>query len=174
MHGSLLLQLLILLVVANGTAVAAKKLLGVAFARPLDSGARFVDGQPLFGPSKTIRGIVLSVLATSICAALIGLGWRVGTLVATFAMAGDLFSSFVKRRLHLASSSMAIGLDHIPEFSLPPLCQPAAAAVEHARYCGGGDDLRRGRTDSIAHSFQVEIFATSPTDGNSRMSALGQ
>ena len=121
MHGSLLLQLLILLVVANGTAVAAKKLLGVAFARPLDGGARFVDGQPLFGPSKTIRGIVLSVLATSICAALMGLGWRVGTLVATFAMAGDLFSSFVKRRLHLASSSMAIGLDHIPESLFPLL-----------------------------------------------------
>jgi hypothetical protein len=39
MHSSLLLQLLILLVVANGTAVAAKKLLGVAFARPLDGGA---------------------------------------------------------------------------------------------------------------------------------------
>ena len=52
MHGSSLLQLLILLVVANGTAVAAKKLLGVAFARPLDGGALFVDGQPIFGPSK--------------------------------------------------------------------------------------------------------------------------
>ena len=33
--------------------------------------------------------------------ALMGLGWDVGTLVATFAKAGDLFSSFVKRRLHL-------------------------------------------------------------------------
>jgi len=121
MHGSLLLQLLILLVVANGTAVAAKKLFGVAFARPLDGGARFVDGQPLFGPSKTIRGIVLSVLATSICAALMGLGWRVGILVATFAMAADLFTSFVKRRLRLASSSMAIGLDHVPESLFPLL-----------------------------------------------------
>jgi hypothetical protein len=39
MQGFLLLQLLILLVVANGTAVVAKKLLGVAFARPLDGGA---------------------------------------------------------------------------------------------------------------------------------------
>ena len=121
MQGSLLLQLLILLVVANGTAVVAKKLLGDAFARPLDGGALFVDGQPIFGPSKTIRGIVVSVLATSICAALMGLGWEVGTLVATFAMAGDLFSSFVKRRLHLASSSMAIGLDHIPESLFPLL-----------------------------------------------------
>ena len=141
MQASLLLQLLILLAVANGTAVVAKKLLGVAFACLLDGGALFVDGQPIFGPSKTIRGIVVSVLATSICAALMGLGWRVGTLVATFAMAGDLFSSFVKRRLHLASSSMAIGLDHIPEFSLTPARQPFAAAVEHSRHCGRGDDL---------------------------------
>jgi hypothetical protein len=71
MQDSLLLPLLILLVVANGTAVGAKKLLGAASARPLDGGALFVDGQPIFGPSKTIRGIVVSVLATSICAALI-------------------------------------------------------------------------------------------------------
>ena len=88
MQGSLLLQLLILLVVANGTAVVAKKLLGTAFGHPLDGGALFVDGQPIFGPSKTIRGIVVSVLATSICATLMGLGWKVGTLVATFAMVG--------------------------------------------------------------------------------------
>jgi CDP-archaeol synthase len=121
MQGSLMLQLLILLVVANGTAVAAKKLLGAAFAHPLDGGALFVDGQPIFGPSKTIRGIVVSILATSICAALMGLGWEVGALIATFAMMGDLFSSFVKRRLHLASSSMAIGLDHIPESLFPLL-----------------------------------------------------
>jgi ATP/ADP translocase len=118
---SLLSQLLILLVVANGTPVFAKKLLGVVFVRPLDGGALLVDGQPILGPSKTIRGIVVSVLATSICAALMGLGWKVGILVATFAMAGDLFSSFSKRRLHLHSSSMAIGLDHIPESLFPLL-----------------------------------------------------
>ena len=121
MQSSLLLQLLILLVVANGTAVVAKKLFGEAFARPLDGGALFVDGQPIFGPSKTIRGIVVSILATSICAVLMGLGWEVGALIATFAMMGDLFSSFVKRRLHLASSSMAIGLYHIPESLFPLL-----------------------------------------------------
>ena len=109
MQGSLLLQLLVLLVVANGTSVIAKKLLGAAFARPLDGGALFVDGQPIFGPSKTIRGIVLSLLVTCMCADFMGLGWQVGILVASFAMAGDLFSSFLKRRLHLPSSSMAIG-----------------------------------------------------------------
>jgi hypothetical protein len=117
----LLLQLLILLMVANGAAVAAKKVLGETLARPLDGGALLVDGRPVFGPTKTIRGVVASVLATAICAALMGLGWRVGVLIAVFAMAGDLFSSFVKRRLDLASSSMAIGLDHIPESFFPLL-----------------------------------------------------
>jgi hypothetical protein len=156
-HAILLLRLLILLVVANGSAVSAKKLLGVAFGRPLDGGALFVDRQPIFGPSKTIRGVVVSVSATSICAALMGLGWEVGTLISTLAMAGDLFSSFVKRRLHRASSSMAIGLDHIPESLFPPPGQPIAAAAEHFRHCCGGDDLRRGRTDPVAPPFKVEL-----------------
>jgi hypothetical protein len=121
MQVMLLLQLLILVGVANGAAVVAKKVLGARFARPLDGGALFVDGRPLLGPTKTIRGVVVSVLATSICAALMGLGWEVGVLIATAAMAGDLFSSFIKRRLNLASSSMAIGLDHIPESLFPLL-----------------------------------------------------
>jgi hypothetical protein len=37
------------------------------------------------------------------------------------AMAGDLFSSFVKRRLGLPPSSMALGLDQIPESLFPLL-----------------------------------------------------
>jgi CDP-archaeol synthase len=36
-------------------------------------------------------------------------------------MAGDLLSSFLKRRLSLPSSSQAIGLDQIPESLLPQL-----------------------------------------------------
>ena len=103
MHISLLLQLLILVVVANGAAVVAKKLLRGAFDRPLDGGGLFVDGQPILGPAKTIRGVVFSVLATSICSAIVGLGWKIGALIASFAIIGDLFSSFVKRRLRFAT-----------------------------------------------------------------------
>jgi len=36
-------------------------------------------------------------------------------------MAGDVFSSFVKRRLKFPSSSQAIGLDQVPESLLPLL-----------------------------------------------------
>ena len=121
MHETLILQLLILLAVANGTPVIAKLLLGDKFAASLDGGAPFGDGRPWFGPSKTIRGFVLAVLATTGAAVLLGLGWKMGVLVGTMAMAGDLLSSFVKRRLGLAPSSQAIGLDQIPESLFPLL-----------------------------------------------------
>ena len=69
MHEILILQLLILLAVANGTPVIAKLILGDKFAAPVDGGALFADGRPWFGPSKTIRGLVLAVLATTGAAA---------------------------------------------------------------------------------------------------------
>ncbi|MGH6735453.1 MAG: CDP-archaeol synthase [Methyloceanibacter sp.] len=119
MQPVLILQLLILMAVANGTPVFAKKILGGAYAWPLDGGAVLADGGPLFGPSKTIRGIVLSLLATILAAVLMGLGWRLGLVVALAAMAGDLTSSFVKRRLGYPPSAQAIGLDQVPEALFP-------------------------------------------------------
>lgn len=99
---------------ANGTPVIATKILGRTFAYPVDFGIAFWDGQPLFGASKTLRGIVLAVLLTSVAAALIGLEWTFGALIAVTAMFGDLLSSFI-RRMGLIPSSQCIGLDQIPE-----------------------------------------------------------
>ena len=116
-----ILQLLILLMLANGTPVIAKKLLGDRYSYPLDGNLKFTDGRPLFGHSKTIRGVVLAVLVTTAGAPLIGLGWKIGLLVGSFAMAGDLISSFSKRRLNLPPSSRASGLDQVPESLFPLL-----------------------------------------------------
>jgi CDP-archaeol synthase len=58
---------------------------------------------------------------TTAGALLLGLAWEVGVLVGGFAMAGDLLSSFFKRRMNLPSSSRASGLDQIPESLLPLL-----------------------------------------------------
>ncbi|HEX9534690.1 MAG TPA: hypothetical protein VF924_04410, partial [Stellaceae bacterium] len=81
MHPVVVLQLLILLMLANGTPVIAKKMLGARYSYPLDGNLTFADGRPVFGRSKTIRGVVLAVLVTTVGAPLIGLGWKTGLLV---------------------------------------------------------------------------------------------
>jgi len=119
MQPILIFQLLVLVAVANAAPVLAKKIPGKKLAWPLDGGAVLADGRPLLGSSKTIRGLAVSLLATPIAALLMGFGWELGVVVAGAAMAGDLSSSFTKRRLGFPPSSMAIGLDQIPESLLP-------------------------------------------------------
>ena len=121
MHPLVVLKLLVLLALANGVPVVAKKIFGGCFAHPLDGNAVFADGRPLFGRSKTIRGVALAVLAATLGAPLIGLEWQIGVVVGSLAMAGDLVSSFVKRRLDLPPSSRASGLDQVPEALFPLL-----------------------------------------------------
>jgi CDP-archaeol synthase len=125
MNAALPVRLLILLVLANGVPLAARTLLGDLWSRPIDGNRRFVDGRPIFGRSKTIRGAGLAILATIAAAPLLGFDWRIGAVVGSLAMAGDLFSSFCKRRLGLSPSSPALGLDQIPEALFPLLaCRP--------------------------------------------------
>jgi CDP-2,3-bis-(O-geranylgeranyl)-sn-glycerol synthase len=49
MHLTALLQILILLTVANATPVIAKRILGNRFAYPVDGNITLYDGRPLFG-----------------------------------------------------------------------------------------------------------------------------
>lgn len=121
MQLSLILQLLVLLTVANGIPVMAKNILGDRFAIPIDGGAIFVDGRPILGSSKTVRGIFLSILMTPVFGPVLGLDWRIAALVASMAMAGDLFSSFLKRRMNLPTGGKATGLDQVPEALFPLL-----------------------------------------------------
>ena len=119
MHPDWVVELLMLLAIANGAPVVVKRLLGDVFAYPLDGGKRFLDGRPLFGSSKTIRGVATSIVATAGLAPLWGTTFTTGLLVGAGAMAGDLLSSFVKRRMDYPSSSRALGIDQIPESLLP-------------------------------------------------------
>jgi CDP-2,3-bis-(O-geranylgeranyl)-sn-glycerol synthase len=116
-----IVQVLVLLAFANMTPVAAKKIFRNVGAFPLDGGLTLGDGRRLFGPSKTLRGVAASLLASSVGAPLVGLPWRVGSLVAVFAVVGDLMTSFCKRRMGLAPSHRAVGLDQVPESLIPAL-----------------------------------------------------
>ena len=68
-----LAQVLTLLALANGSPVIAKRIFGENYAAPVDGKVRFIDGRPLVGPSKTIRGIVISLMVTTLGAILLGL-----------------------------------------------------------------------------------------------------
>lgn len=124
-----IVQVLVLIALANGAPVFAKKLLGSRWAWPLDGGLVLPDGQPLFGRSKTIRGIVLAILLTMAAGLPMGFDALTGALAGAAAMAGDLISSFVKRRLRLPASSQALGLDQVPESLLPFLVCRAALSL---------------------------------------------
>ncbi|MBU0663770.1 MAG: CDP-archaeol synthase [Proteobacteria bacterium] len=94
---------------------------GDRWNRPLDGGRVWRDQQPLFGPHKTIRGILASLLGGSIVAPLIGVAWWIGALASLLAMSGDLLSSFIKRRRTLKSGTEIVILDQLFESLFPAL-----------------------------------------------------
>ena len=120
----LALKVLLLALVANGAPILGKRLLGERFAWRLDGGLRFFDGKPLLGVSKTLRGVVLSVLSCLVVGLLLGYPWYLGALFGAGSMAGDALSSFIKRRFDVPPSGRFLMLDQIPEILVPAwLCR---------------------------------------------------
>lgn len=115
------LRLLVLLAITNTAPLVAKRILGSRWSWPLDGGCTFVDGRPLLGASKTIRGVFAALVLGGLGALLLGLTVTVGVLLATGAMVGDASASFIKRRLGLPPSSQSHGLDQVPEALVPLL-----------------------------------------------------
>lgn len=106
---------------ANAVPLLAYDVFKGRWAWPVDGGKVLRDGHRLFGPAKTIRGLLLSFLLTPLFGLLLGLSYPAGALIAAGAMAGDLLSSFLKRRLGRPPGSMAFGLDQGPEILVPLL-----------------------------------------------------
>ncbi len=88
---------------------------------PVDCGYRWFDRRPLFGASKTWRGLLFAVLAGSLSAPWMGFHWQDGAWFACYSMLGDLLSSFIKRRAGYPESSCFRAVDTIPESLLPAL-----------------------------------------------------
>lgn len=99
----------------------ASTVVGDRLNRPLDGGKLWIDGHPVFGPHKTIRGVLVSILGGMAASPLLGIPWQVGGTAALLAMAGDLLSSFIKRRPGVPSGREMIGLDQIFESLFPAL-----------------------------------------------------
>ncbi len=110
-----------LLAAAHTAPWAAGRLLGPHWAAPIDGGAVLPDGARLFGAHKTWRGALAALGVCTLIAALLGYTAGLGLAFAALAMAGDLLSSALKRRLRLAPGREVPGLDQLPEALLPLL-----------------------------------------------------
>lgn len=113
------LVLFVMLVLANGVPVVVARLLKQRWRAPVDGGRLWSDGRPVFGPSKTWRGLISGIVCCAAFSMAIGLGLLFGLLFGILALWGDLLSSFYKRRLGMPSSARAVGLDQVPESALP-------------------------------------------------------
>ena len=115
------LSLVLFLLWVNGLPPLISMFCGNRWNRPLDGGKVWRDQQPIFGPHKTIRGIIASLLGGTLAAPLLGVAWWIAGLAALLAMSGDLLSSFIKRRRTLKSGTEIVILDQIFESLLPTL-----------------------------------------------------
>ena len=83
----------------------------------LDGGRTFADGQPIFGPHKTIRGVIAGLVAGT----LVGLAESsvdsrllfAGFMIALGAVLGDLMGAFVKRRIKVEPGKPFLLLDQL-------------------------------------------------------------
>jgi len=115
------IQTLILLLATNGAPVLVASIFNSHGALPLDLGKQLQDGHPVFGSSKTWRGLISALFTSCILSILFGYGFWFGLVFGTLAMTGDLISSFVKRRRGLKPSDQSLGLDQLPESIIPSI-----------------------------------------------------
>jgi len=86
---------------------AAPVIFGGGF--PIDGGRTFLDGKPIFGSHKTLRGffsgLVVGTLVGFVQGALFQYNVLLGFALSMGALVGDLLGSFFKRRLDLPPGS---------------------------------------------------------------------
>jgi len=125
-------ELLLLIIIANGAPILIRVLVHDRFNRAVDFGQKLTDGHAIFGSSKTWRGIFAALICTAIAAPLLGHPVEIGILVALYTVTGDLISSFIKRRLAMAPSSMAPVIDQVPESLLPAIMLKQHFGLDYA------------------------------------------
>jgi CDP-2,3-bis-(O-geranylgeranyl)-sn-glycerol synthase len=100
--------------------------------RPLDSGKKFLDGKPIFGKNKTLRGFFFGWGIGILVGLVEGMVFGIATYSLLFsvltplgALCGDLAGAFLKRRLGIAPGGLLPLIDQVDfvlgalVFSLP-------------------------------------------------------
>jgi CDP-2,3-bis-(O-geranylgeranyl)-sn-glycerol synthase len=123
-------KLLVMLLAINGAPVLAARICRSHGALPVDLGMRRPDGRPLFGESKTWRGVLSALGMSCALSVFFGYGAWFGLMLGLLAMVGDIISSFIKRRMGLNPSAQCTGLDQLPESFLPSVYAVEALGLD--------------------------------------------
>jgi CDP-2,3-bis-(O-geranylgeranyl)-sn-glycerol synthase len=83
----------------------------------IDFGKKFVDGKPIFGKNKTLRGFLVG-LAVGTCiglseSAVLNYPLAFGVLLSLGALLGDLGGAFLKRRLDIPPGNLLPVIDQV-------------------------------------------------------------
>ncbi len=117
----IVLRIVLFLLWVNALPSLVAVLLKGRFHYPVDGGRLWRDGRPLLGENKTIRGVISSVAGGITLYPLLGHTWWLAGCVALLAMAGDLLTSFLKRRAEFLSGKNIIIVDQFFESFFPLL-----------------------------------------------------
>lgn len=115
----ILIKLLILLWSINLTPVLLAYSFEDKWDTPLDKGRLFMDGKPLLGSHKTIRGIMGGILAGMVFGFALEIPLWVAVLAGTMSMFGDSLTSFIKRRFSMIDGADVPVLDQFFEGFFP-------------------------------------------------------
>ena len=113
------IKLLVMLLATNGAPILMARIFQSRGAQPLDLGRQLLDGRPVFGSSKTWRGLAAALITSCILSMIFGYGIWFGLVFGILVIVGDLTSSFIKRRTGLKPSDQCTGLDQLPESFIP-------------------------------------------------------
>ncbi len=115
----IILQVVLFLLWINALPSLMAVFLKGRFHYPVDGGKCWLDGRPLLGENKTIRGVISSVAGGIVVFPLLGEAWWVAGIAAILAMVGDLLTSFIKRRAGFFSGKNIVIWDQFLEAFLP-------------------------------------------------------
>jgi uncharacterized protein len=116
---ALFIKLLILFWLVNLAPPFLAQIFESKWNSPIDGGYLLLDGRPLFGKHKTIRGVLAGIITGGLIGPALGFPLWLGLGAGCLSMLGDLLSSFFKRRFSFSSGDAVPGLDQIPEGLLP-------------------------------------------------------
>lgn len=99
----------------------ASEILAKRFNQPLDFNIPWIDGSPLLGAHKTIRGIIVALIGSLLFIPILPLPWYSVLVGSSLVLAGDLLTSFSKRRMQREPGQNLPFLDQFLEGFLPLL-----------------------------------------------------